>query len=260
MISSMAIVVLISVALLASLFWLIWRRRKLRAEEKYLDRPPVAGESTVEKSTGTLEIERATARAAAGDPRGGEEESGKDLELPEKGRPSEAAAAAEAQNTESHLFGKTDSAEPMADSQTETHEELSSASSALGPLLASVETSLEQDESAAHSAMAMAAITVEESSEEPTAPAEAAPAGGNGLPAEYAVPETAVAGAVEFLESELTAASAVIEEIQTAQEIEETEKAPQRYRPPVQKPPRQSQASARPENEEVKEATPSEVS
>jgi hypothetical protein len=262
MIPSMAIVVLISVALLASLFWLIWRRSGLRAEEKYLDRPPVAGESTVEKSTGTLEIERATARAAAGDPRGGEEESGKDLELPEKGRPSDApaAAAAEPQNTESHLFGKTDSAEPVADSQTETHEELSAASSAPGPLLASVETLLEHDESAAHSAMAMAAITVEESSEEPTAPAEAAPAGGNGLRAEYAVPETAVAGGVEFLESELTAASAVIEEIQTAQEIEKTEKAPQRYRPPVQKPPRQSQASARPENEEVKEATPSEVS
>lgn len=262
MITSMAIVVLISVALLASLFWLIWRRRRLRAEENYLDRPPVAGGSTVEKSTGTLEIELATAGPAAGDPRGREEQSGKDLELPENGRPSEApaAAAAEAQNPESYLFGKTDGAEPMADSQTETHEELSSASSASGPSLASAETSLQHDESVAHSAMAMTAIPVEESPEEPTAPAEVAPAGGNGLPAEYAVPETAVAGAVEFLESELSAADAVIEEMQAAQETEETEKAPQRYRPPVQKPPRQSQASARSENKEVKEATPSEVS
>jgi hypothetical protein len=262
MISSMAIVVLISVALLASLFWLIWRRRRLRAEEKYWERSPVAGESTVAKSTGTLEIERATALAAAGDPRGGEEESGKDLELPEKGHPSQApaAAAAEVQNTESHLFGKTDSAVPMADSQTETHEELSSASSAPGHLLSSVETSMEHDESAAHSAMAMAVITVEESSEEPTDPADATPAGGNGLSAEYAVPETAVVSVVEFPASESTAAGVVIEEIQAAQETEETEKAPQRYRPPVEKPPRQSQAGTRRENEKVKEATPSEVS
>lgn len=253
----MTIVVLISVALLASLLWLIWRRRWLRAEDKYLDRPPVAGESTAEKSTSTLEIERATGRAAAGDPRGGEGESGKDLELAEKGSSSEAPAAAEAQNTESHLFGKTDSAEAMADSQTETHEELSSASSAPGPLLASVETSLEHDESAAH--MGLASITVAESPEEPAAPAEAALAGGKRLPAEYAVPEMALVSVVELPANESTTADAVIEEIQTLQETEETEKTPQRYRPPVQKPPQPAQPKTRPVNEEAKGASASET-
>jgi hypothetical protein len=260
MTASMIIIVLGSVVLSASLFWLLWRRRRLRGEKKYLDRPPVASGSPVEKSTGTLEIERATARPAAGGPLGGEEESGKDLELPENGRPSEASAAAapEFQSTESHLLDKTDGAEAITGSQAEAEEELSPASSGPGPLLRFAETSLQHDGLAAHTGVA--GITVEESPEEPEDSADPTPAGGYGLPAEYAVPETAVVSVVEFPASESTAAGAVIEEIQAAQETEETEKAPQRYRPPVQKPPRQSQTSTRPENEKVKEATPSEVS
>ena len=121
----------------------------------------------MEKSTGTLEIERATARPAAGEPLGGEEESGKDLRTcPETGvSEASAAAAPESQSTESHLLDKTDGAEAITGSQAEAEEGLSPASSGPGPLLRFAETSLQHDGLAAHTGMA--GITVEESPEEP---------------------------------------------------------------------------------------------
>src|SRR5258708_30605601 len=126
MTATMAIAVLVSVALLASLFWLIWRRGRPGAEEKYLARAPASSGNPVEESADTLEIERTPATPAAVQSRVNEEQSRNDLELPEKGRPPDApaAAAAESQSTESHLFGKTDVAEDIAESQNEAHEEL----------------------------------------------------------------------------------------------------------------------------------------
>lgn len=255
MAASMAIIIFVVVVLLASLFWLISRRKAPHVDEEYSKRRPTASENPLDKSSGA-EIERTTAVSARGQSRSDEEESGEYLELPEKVSPSETpdSAAAEAQSTGSDLFGKTDSRErSVSDVEIEAGQGLASAGISPEPLLAPVETSVQHDESAAQTSIG--SVAVEESLQEPTTSD-----GGNGLQTANAVADACETVEIESPESELTAADAGAEEAQAAQEIEEAQKTPQRYRSPVQKSPQQPQPGLRQTNQETKRAVPSEVS
>ena len=122
---------------------------------------------------------------------------------------------------------------------------------------ACIETSLEYNEPTVD--IGIARSTVQDSIGEPVVPAAAAPTVGNGLQAENTLTETEIVGVVQSPNGELALTGADAAETQAAQQTEETEKAPERYRPPMQKAPQQIQAGGRPANQEVKRAAPSEV-
>src|ERR1700722_6018710 len=140
------IIILLATVPLGFVLWLLWRRTRLPADE---ERRPAATGSSADKSTATVEIEHTHACPAEVQPRDEkEEESGRDIEGPEREEPTlpPAAAATQSESTESDGSGKREGAEPVADSETQEHEELSSAKSAPGPLQACIETSLEYNE------------------------------------------------------------------------------------------------------------------
>ena len=178
------IIILVLAVPLGFVFWLLWRRMRLRADGYRSKRRAVASKSLTDKSDATLQTEPAPPiPAELKPPDEKEQESVKDIEVSETEQPvaGPAGSSTESESAESDVSGETVSVEPIADRQTQAGEEVSSENSTAGPLAVCVETSPECN-----------APTVEKGAIHTSAQdsvVEVMGPGGSGLPAEKGVPE-----------------------------------------------------------------------
>jgi hypothetical protein len=261
----MTSLIIVFIAAVPFVVWFLRRRTKRRGDEERAERRPTTSNPVVDKiNTVIIEVERTPDPPASEQT---EEELGKGA----TGAPEEGPAA---------VFDSDGSAQSPKEWRASAHQEIEShfpnegvgaqlitrdpgskeplLSLDLDPLLSppSIQTSLEQEETTT-------SIGVSDSSVEQIVSETAAP--GNNLQADDTVPERdATQPPNQLLSNELPQSYADTEQAQPPQCAEEsvgedtTAKAPSRYRPPPQRPPRQP--TARPVNQKVARSAPAELS
>jgi hypothetical protein len=250
---------------LGFLFWLLWRRATSSSvKDGSVHRSTAGGMVTNQVNIAILDADRLPEYPSGDEPlEESDEEFAKDTgERAEIEQPQvlETHAPTQPQTAESTFSGEVLGEEPIARDAIDTSEVLLCPASTALSLPSSIEISPEHSQPAEEPGIAD--NNGDHSAGEPIPRAAGATATfGDGLQTEPASPETPVPEVSESLIDRLTEEAAGIEREQPEQPepVErETEKTPQRYRPPPQKPPRQT--TARPANQELQRAAPSEVS
>lgn len=251
----MVIILIVFIAILAICFWLLWRRGARPADREFVERCPELKESAAEKVTAIPEIETGSADFPEDSfPAAVEEQSSKDYEQPEVEEPTEMNGAGESLGVESSLPGAPADIGPVG--RGDTGETRVSSPGDMGG--AAEEKSCDQIEP--REDMGEVGIAVDAPEGEELAPVNSAESDSVSQPVGAAIPERSIVEVDEPSAEELTEEGIRLDEIQDREPVEETEKTPQRYRPPVQRPPHPRQAGGRPENHEERRPVPSEVS
>jgi hypothetical protein len=250
-------IILITVPL-GFLLWFFWRRTKSRADEERSRHLLAAGRIVVDE-VGTAMVDAGPLQEFPCKDKSlkeTEEEPAKNIDgCPEKSHAGalQAEVCLEFKGADSELSGEAHGTKTMLGGETEQSKGLPHADSDRVPFLPSAEP---------EHPVGIASLKSESSAEDKEARGTADSIVGDGLQGEPALAETSVAEAAQRPEEGLTEAIGYLEEEQVSQQggpdEKETESAPQRYRPPPQKAPRQTVRRAA--NQESQRAAPPEVS
>lgn len=245
------------IAAASLVFWLLWRRARLNADDKRSEQSAASSVPSADKlNTLIHEVARPqdrppleSSKAAKGKP---EEEQAVALQAGGPAQPQSKPDTSSKENTESHDFDEADGMRVITGEQKGPGEQFSQEHSDDIPFLPLSETEAEYEALAAD--IGASGTSGPESLESEIIPATAVPiAPSDDMQTAHKVPEMETARtAAPSPEDGLTQTNTRAEQEQPSQRAEESvggdgEKAPHRYRPPPQRPPRQG--TARPVNQ-----------
>jgi len=251
----MARLVIVLIAATPFLFWFFWRRRKRRGDDKRSDRGPTTSATADEISTAVIGVERSSDALRLEqlekevDENAGEEPDRKQaavFDIATSIHPQQKSDASVPQKAESHDRSEVSGVKVVGSNPSGWNEQLAPEASDQILSSASSQASPEHEDSKAD--IGISGISGQYSSEKPAVSRTATVSPGNDVQMEHPVPENEVGQiAAQPFEDELTQTTDVVERAQRPEDTKEAfgediEKAPARYRPPSQKPPRQASA------------------